>query len=82
MSPPELYGEKPRKACGEICEKRDTFEQRLFTQALEQDKPMLGICRGIQFFNAFLGGAVASGVFLPHRRKQPEDLFRVCCGGL
>lgn len=33
---PELYGEKPCVACGEICEKRDTFEQRLFTQALRR----------------------------------------------
>lgn len=55
---PQLYGEKPRKACGEICEKRDTLEQCLFTQALEQDKPKLGICRGIQFFNACLGGTL------------------------
>ena len=55
---PELYGEKPRAACGEICEKRDAFEQRLFAQALEQDKQMLGICRGIQFFNACLGGTL------------------------
>ena len=55
---PELYGEKPCVTCGEICAKRDTFEQRLFTQALEQDKPMLGICRGIQFFNACLGGTL------------------------
>ena len=55
---PELYGEKPCVTCGEICAKRDTFEQRLFTQALEQHKPMLGICRGIQFFNACLGGTL------------------------
>ncbi len=55
---PELYGEKSRAACGEICENRDAFEQRLFAQALEQDKPMLGICRGIQFFNACLGGTL------------------------
>jgi len=55
---PELYGDKPRAACGEICEKRDTFERSLFAQALEQDKPMLGICRGIQFFNACLGGTL------------------------
>ena len=55
---PGLYGEKPRQACGEGCEKRDAFERNLFTQALEQDKQMLGICRGIQFFNACLGGTL------------------------
>ena len=25
---PELYGEKPRQACGEICKKRDAFDFR------------------------------------------------------
>ena len=28
--PTRLYSEKPWQACGEICEKRGTFEQRLF----------------------------------------------------
>ena len=55
---PVLYGENSRQACGEVCEKRDAFERRLFTQALKQDKTMLGICRGIQFFNACLGGTL------------------------
>ena len=63
---PELYGEKPRAACGEICAKRDAFEQRLFAQALEQDKPMLGICRGIQFFNACLGGTLYQDLSTEH----------------
>ena len=67
---PELYGEKPRQACGEICKKRDAFEQRLFAQALEQDKPMLGICRGIQFFNACLGGTLYQDLPAEH----PSDV--------
>ena len=63
---PELYGENPRQVCGEICEKRDAFEQRLFAQALEQDKPMLGICRGIQFFNACLCGTLYQNLPTEH----------------
>ena len=76
---PELYGENPRQACGEICEKRDAFEQRLFAQALEQDKPMLGICRGIQFFNACLGGTLYQDLptehpsEIGHSMKPPYD---------
>lgn len=83
---PQLYGEKPRAACGEICEKRDTLEQRLFTQALEQDKPMLGICRGIRFFNACLGGTLYQDLptehpsEVAHAMRPPYDrryiLFR------
>lgn len=32
------------------------MESMLFPVVLESDKPMLGICRGIQFLNAVLGG--------------------------
>jgi putative glutamine amidotransferase len=31
------------------------MEKELLRQALEKDIPILGICRGIQFINAFLG---------------------------
>lgn len=76
---PRLYGEEPRAVCGEICEKRDAFERRLFFRALEENKPILGICRGIQFFNACLGGSLyqdlptehPSGVL--HSMRPPYD---------
>lgn len=58
---PELYGEKSRAACGEICEKRDAFEQRLFAQALEQDKPMLGDLPGHSVFQCLPGRNPLSG---------------------
>ena len=67
---PVLYGENSRQACGEVCEKRDAFERRLFTQALKQDKTMLGICRGIQFFNACLGGTLYQDLPTEH----PSDV--------
>jgi putative glutamine amidotransferase len=45
------------------------------------DKPAFGICRGIQFFNAFLGGTLYQDLntqykgILPqgHHQKQPYD---------
>ena len=55
---PGLYGEDVRQVCGEICTARDTFEWNLLRLALEQDKPVFGICRGLQVFNACLGGTL------------------------
>ncbi|MDR2951897.1 MAG: gamma-glutamyl-gamma-aminobutyrate hydrolase family protein [Treponema sp.] len=56
---PELYGAKKAGHCGEICEARDQMEAFLFREAvLKLNKPALGICRGIQFFNVMLGGSL------------------------
>ena len=55
---PQLYGEALKPTCGELCPARDTLEKELLRQALERDKPILGICRGIQLLNACLGGTL------------------------
>jgi len=48
----------PEHLCGEHCHARDIMEQQLFHEVLKKDKPMLGICRGIQVFNVFCGGTL------------------------
>ena len=55
---PELYGEALRPLCDIPCPQRDTLEAALFRLAMEDGKPMLGICRGLQFLNAMLGGTL------------------------
>ena len=40
------------------CPERDKEETVLLQKALEADKPILGICRGLQFINVFLGGTL------------------------
>jgi len=55
---PELYGEDASPMCGEVCKERDEMEMMLFRIAYEQDKPVLGICRGIQFINTAMGGTL------------------------
>ena len=41
-----------------------------------------GLVEAVYMPEAFcVGGAVVSGVFLPHRCEQPEDLLRICCSG-
>lgn len=55
---PVLYGETKLNDTVEICDCRDTLEFPLMRFALAQDKPILGICRGIQVLNVVLGGSL------------------------
>lgn len=55
---PEIYGESAENGCGEPCNDRDYMEAELFKQIINLDKPAFGICRGIQLFNALLGGTL------------------------
>jgi putative glutamine amidotransferase len=37
---------------------RDQFEMKLLSEVIRQDKPILGICRGLQIINVALGGTL------------------------
>lgn len=76
---PQLYGEATKPTCGELCPARDTLERELLRQALERDKPLLGICRGLQFLNVALGGTLYQDLptehpsEIGHSMKPPYD---------
>jgi putative glutamine amidotransferase len=77
---PAYYGETPIPQLGEVCDKRDGFETRLFLRALEKKMPVLGICRGLQLMNVALGGtlyqdiqATAAGTFCHQVKDKPVD---------
>lgn len=55
---PELYGGEKLESCGETCMLRDKMEMLLLKKAIRDDKAVFGICRGIQFMNAALGGTL------------------------
>ena len=55
---PELYSEKPINDSVISCKERDEMESWYLQYAINYDKPVLGICRGIQFINAALGGTL------------------------
>lgn len=55
---PALYSQLAVKECGLPNEQRDFLEGVVFEYALEKDKPVLGICRGIQIINALCGGTL------------------------
>lgn len=42
----------------DIDEKRDKFEWEIMQHVDEKQKPMLGICRGLQFVNVYFGGVL------------------------
>jgi putative glutamine amidotransferase len=56
---PKLYGQEKTALCEEACDERDKMEAYIFREAvLNQNKPALGICRGIQLLNVLLGGTL------------------------
>ena len=55
---PKFYGQERIPACGEPNLLRDAAEPKLLRAFLASDKPVLGICRGIQVINVVLGGTL------------------------
>ncbi len=55
---PSLYNEQPQPSCEATCQERDVLETALYSKALQLDKPVLGICRGIQLINVLQGGTL------------------------
>lgn len=67
---PKFYRQARIPACGEPNLLRDAAEPLLLRAFLAADKPVLGICRGIQVMNAVLGGDLYQDIkpfeHLPH----------------
>ena len=55
---PTFYGEEPHPKIGMTLYQKDRFEIALIKAALAADKPMFGICRGIQIMNVAMGGTL------------------------
>ena len=77
---PALYGQEASDKCGETCPARDAMESPLLHMAAHGKKPVLGICRGIQFINAALGGTLYQDIpnqhpsDVEHHQPAPYDV--------
>lgn len=77
---PVLFGEDMHQNCGQTCPLRDTPEMELVRLAAAQDKPVLGICRGVQAMNVALGGTLYQDIpsqtasRLCHAQKPPYSI--------
>lgn len=78
---PSLFGEEIIPSCGAINDERDAFEIKLYKMAIEADKSILGICRGVQVMNIAEGGNIyqdiysQSGTMLVHHTLDSKRAF-------
>lgn len=76
---PARYGAAVSPHCGETCPERDAMEAALLHEIWVRNKPLLGICRGIQLINAVLGGTLYQDLptehpaHISHRMASPYD---------
>ncbi len=75
---PKRYFEEKLSWCGETDDKRDLFELGVFFAATQENKPILGICRGMQLINVALGGTLYQDIpteyasKMNHAQKEPK----------
>jgi len=55
---PTSYGQDAHHEVTNVDESLDDFEMNFLSVALEQEKPILAICRGMQVLNVLLGGSL------------------------
>ncbi len=77
---PSIYHEEDKEGLVACFEKRDVMEGVVLRKALEMNKSVLGICRGIQFINAALGGSLYQDLptqhpsDIEHHQSPPYDI--------
>jgi putative glutamine amidotransferase len=76
---PSHFGEDRHATLYDVAPARDSLELSVIQRALDQRRPILAICRGIQVLNVALGGSlyqdVASdpGTEVQHSQKEGRD---------
>ena len=76
---PESYGEAPIRPEWAGDRVRDRYETALVRAAMSLDRPVLGVCRGLQMLNVIFGGSLIQDIgtqcpgFLTHREFERYD---------
>jgi putative glutamine amidotransferase len=64
---PSYYGEQPEPSLGAVLLERDVHELALVKMTHQMNKPILGICRGIQVLNIAFGGTLYQDIASHHQ---------------
>ena len=72
---PLVYGEELQKGIQGISNERDAFDLKLIEETIKANKPMLGICRGMQLINAYLGGTLYQDIYKANVAKLEHVSF-------
>ena len=72
---PSTYGAERHPACGVTDPARDLVELQLCRWALEEGKPVFGICRGLQVMNVVLGGSLIQDIAAERPQAIKHDYF-------
>jgi putative glutamine amidotransferase len=76
---PDRYGAVRDPATADVSPARDALELELTRRALDDQRPLLAICRGIQVLNVALGGTLVQDLpgtgehAIVHAQKEPRD---------
>src|SRR5512138_896620 len=76
---PAFYGEDRHEAVEDAEPGRDEFELDLARRAIEEDVPLLAICRGAQVLNVAAGGTLVQDIpssvspTFPHKVTEAPD---------
>ncbi len=72
---PAEYGEAVRPECGNLDPARDRVELQLTLWAMEDGKPVLGLCRGLQVINVARGGTLWQDLAAQNGAYDKHDYF-------
>lgn len=70
-----LFNERASSKLGKIIPKRDELEIMLAKKAIEKNKPVLGICRGVQILNVALGGNLIQDIASESKEYLSHDIL-------
>ena len=76
---PARYGEKRHPKLGDVSEERDFFELTLLQYVIPMNKPVFGICRGIQTMNVALGGSLWQDIYAQALGEDAQHFRLVDC---
>lgn len=72
---PASYGEERTALCGSTDPARDRVELQLARWAMDEGKPLFGICRGLQVINVAQGGSLYQDIGAQREAAIKHDYF-------